>query len=132
MSGPKRVACPYQAAAIVCRSKIVLRRPERILASVRPGDQLLLVERTSGVRQADQVVLALVEVVDVRVEPIGAILNERDGMRAEGWAGAPADFPLWWGRLHKVPGAYWPRPDWADRTHCRRIEYRYLDPPEGS
>lgn len=73
-----------------------------------------------------QVVLAEVEIVDVRVQPLVAHLTANECAR-EGFPDmAPERFVAMWLRTHGHVN------DDADLVRCRRIEWRYLDSEAGA
>ena len=77
-------------------------------------------------RRERQRVLAEVEVVDVRVEPLGAIdLHEgQSGVNREGLAMTPIGFISFWASTHGYQSM---APHEQMEIPCRRIEWRYLD-----
>ena len=102
---PRRMSCSMTVPAVRDRRKTVTRRHEDTWRDLKPGDRVTLVEKAMGLpKGARQVVLAEVEIVDVRVEPIDHIIDEPDGTALEGL------------------------PEMT--TPCRRIEWRYLDEEE--
>ena len=128
----KRISCSMTVEAVKDRSKTVTRRHVDTWQTLKAGDRLTIVEKAMGLpKGAKQVVLAEVEVVDVRVEAIGLIhgmfvnFGFHDEMAREGLPlMAPLEFVEMWLRTH----------GYADRlassgrgaTPCRRIEWRYL------
>lgn len=122
------MSCSLTTDAVRARTKTVTRRHVDTWRTLKAGDRLILVEKAMGLRKGErQVVLAEVEVVDVRVESL------MDGMKAGGPAEVAAEgFPgmdwlafceFWW-RSHNVE----PSNEVIDPTdyEVRRIEWRYL------
>lgn len=132
----RRMSVTLTLDAVRARTKTVTRRQVDSWCTLTAGDRLTLVEKGMGLpKGAQQVVVAEVEVVDVRVEPLsrGASWSE---IRAEGL----------WDRARTVltdptsgqsPGewfcSFWltshgHRADADPRlVKVRRIEWRYLD-----
>ena len=106
------------------RRKTVTRRHVDTWTNLQPGDRLALIEKGMGLpKGARQVVVAEVEVVDVRVEPLGMVTPAE--VEREGFTGMTAtEFVRFWCNGHGYPL----------RLHCgltlgipcRRIEWRYL------
>lgn len=114
---PRRMSCSMTVDAVRDRTKEVTRRHPDTWTDLAPGDTLTLIEKGMGLpKGAKQVVLAEVEVVDVRLEPISRVLEEPGATAAEGLPDlAPEEFIEFWQRSHK--GA----------KTCRRIEWRYRE-----
>jgi len=128
----RRMSCALTTDAVRDRSKTVTRRHVDTWKNLKPGDRLTIVEKAMGLpKGAKQVVLAEVEVTDVRVEAIGLIhgmfvdFGRHEEMAREGLPlMTPLEFVEMWLRTH----------GYADRltstgrgaTPCRRIEWRYL------
>lgn len=112
--------------AVRDRTKTVTRRHVDTWRNLKPGDRLTLIEKGMGLpKGARQVVLAEVEVVDVRVEPVGCIAMESNGTAREGLPRMTADeFVAFWCAGHGYGRV---RLDEAPAALCRRIEWRYLD-----
>lgn len=112
---PKRMSCSMTIDAVRDRTKEVTRRHPDTWAHLSPGDRLTLIEKGMGLpKGAKQVVLAEVEVVDVRLEPIEDVLREPGATAAEGLPDlSPAEFIEFWRQGH------------GGATTCRRIEWRY-------
>lgn len=95
---------------------------------------MTLVEKGMGLAKGEkQVVLAEVEVVSVRVEPITLMSSDvrygRQEVALEGFPGAhPGAWVEWWAKSHGV--SLWGFDDLPLRPPCRRIEFRYLDEGE--
>lgn len=123
---PRRMSCSMTVDAVRARSKTVTRRHVDTWQTLKPGDRLTLVEKAMGLPKGGrQVVLADVEIVDVRVEDIGHVLSrEEEGDRecaAEGFTEMSApEFIRFWLSGHGYPADA----DWS--TPCRRIEWWYL------
>lgn len=117
----RRMACSMTVDAVRNRTKTVTRRSIDSWQNLKPGDRLTLVEKGMGLKKGEkQVVLAEVEVVDVRVEWLIAGVN-----RAECWSeGFPFmrsdEFCAMWIRSHRTSGD-------PSQVKCRRIEWRYVD-----
>jgi hypothetical protein len=114
------------------RRKTVTRRHVDTWRSLKPGDRLILIEKGMGLpKGARQVVLAEVEVVEVRLEPLGLV--DAAELEAEGFAGDdPGLWRVWWasGHGYGVPSGLDDVDDvlaWVDSIEVRRIEWRYLD-----
>jgi hypothetical protein len=121
------MSCSMTIDAVRERRKTVTRRHVDTWKNLKAGDRLTLIEKGMGLpKGAQQVVLAEVEVVDVRVEPIGDV--DRDEAEREGFPGLSGfDFAVFWLRGHGYGG---PTRETME-TPCRRIEWRYLDSPTG-
>lgn len=109
------------------RQKTVTRRHPDTWKALKPGDRLTLVEKGQGLKKGEkQVVLAEVEVIDVRVEPLIKLADPAYGtaeVAAEGFPGAdPLGWATWWSENHEpaIRNA-------LGVALCRRIEWRYLD-----
>lgn len=124
--------------------KTVTRRHVDTWRHLLPGDRLTLVEKGQGIPLGGkQVVICEVEVVDVSVEPLRFVTVDevrREGLYDEiyrqAYAGHPG--PTWDAQVVELFNAFWLRghgykPTVANATtvECRRIEWRYLDSPEG-
>lgn len=131
---PRRMSCSMTVDAVRARRKTVTRRHVDTWRTLRPGDRLTLVEKGMGLAKWEkQVVLAEVEVVDVRVEPIRAVTPGEiaaEGFDPEEWA--PIEWATWWAGHHHYRIAIHPR-SWTPVNvddlavvKCRRIEWRYL------
>jgi hypothetical protein len=115
------MSCSLTVEAVRERRKTVTRRAADSWTELQPGDRLTLVEKAMGLpKGAHHVVLAEVEIVSVRVEPVTKI-TRRD-VRLEGFPGmSRAEFVDMW-------LAAQPRPRPVGRAiACRRIQWRYLD-----
>lgn len=129
----RRMSCSMTIDAVRERRKTVTRRKVNTWRTLRPGDRLTLIEKGMGLpKGAQQVVLAEVEVVDVREEPIGALTP--NDVRREGFdpsAMSPREFARFWLRSHGYSEV---DPYGVTNHHvpCRRIEWRYLDAANGS
>jgi len=116
--------------AVLGRTKTVTRRHPDTWRTLRAGDRLTLIEKGMGLAKGErQVVLAEVEVVDVRVEPLIRIFHEPGGGTvAEGLGHMTSmEFARLWldshgfRKLKLSEGAF--------HQPVRRIEWRYLDEP---
>lgn len=128
---PPRMSCSMTVDAVRERRKTVTRRHVDTWKTLKPGDRLTLIEKGMGLpKGAKQVVLAEVEVVDVRVEALIAVWSEGSvGLCAEGIEHLSGSrFAYWWAESHGYRGCASP----ADLRpiECRRIEWRYLDEGE--
>lgn len=118
---PRRMSCSMTIDAVRERRKTVTRRHVDTWRTLRPGDRLTLIEKGMGLAKGEkQVVLAEVEVTDVRVEHLSEITWQ--DVEREGFPGhSPAWFVDFFCRTHR---ATYPR------ALVRRIEWRYLDDEE--
>lgn len=112
----RRMSCSMTIDSVRDRTKTVTRRHPDTWTTLQPGDRLTLIEKGMGLpKGAKQVVLAEVEIVDVRVERLAQIINEPNGTAREGLGHmSPAEFIAFWRAGHRMA------------TACRRIEWRYL------
>lgn len=126
------MSCSLTTDAVKSRTKTVTRRHVDTWQNLEAGDGLTLIEKGMGLpKGAKQVVLAEAEVVDVRVEPIGLVVDDvrygRQEVALEGLAHmTPDEFVAFWCQSHGVPT---PDAAWRlglDRPLCRRIEWRYI------
>jgi len=122
---PRRMSCSMTIEAVRDRTKTVTRRHVDTWTTLQPGDRLTLIEKGMGLPKGTaQVVLAEVEIVSVRVEPILKV--DQAEVEREGMAGMfPDEFVGFWLDGHGYSSV---------RRHCdvravlcRRIEWRYLD-----
>lgn len=122
----RRMSCSLTTDAVRDRTKTVTRRNTRTWQNLAVGDHLTLVEKAMGLKRGEkQVVLADVEIIDIRLEPITAIWDEPDGVAAEGITDMSGNrFAYWWAEHHGFPGML--TPDQLRGVWCRRIEWRYL------
>jgi hypothetical protein len=118
------MSCSMTIDAVRNRTKTVTRRSVATWQTLVPGDRLTLIEKGMGLpKGARQVVLAEVEIIDVRIERLGAIHVEDCGMAREGLGHLPwSEFVRFWADGHGYRHHLRP----ADLL-CRRIEWRYLD-----
>lgn len=121
---PRRMSCSLTIDAVRARLKTVTRRHESTWCSLAAGDRLTLIERGMGLARGErQVVLADVEVVDVRLESLAAVTAVE--CVAEGFAEMNnAEFVVMWLAAHGYPER---TP--ASSVIVRRIEWRYLSNP---
>ena len=128
------MSCSMTVDAVRDRRKTVTRRHVDTWRTLKPGDRLTLIEKGMGLpKGAKQVVLAEVEVVGSRVEPILNVTT--DEIRREGFDPCewnPTDWATWWAGHHGYSIPIWPG-TWEPRVisdlwpiRCRRIEWRYL------
>ncbi len=121
----RRMSCSMTIDAVKERRKTVTRRHVDTWKNLRPGDRLILIEKGMGLPAGSkQVVLAEVEIVDVRVEPIGFVTSNecvREGLSHM----TPSEFVAFWCRGHGAPIPLTRRD--SLEVLCRRIEWRYLD-----
>lgn len=135
----RRMSCSMTVDAVCNRTKTVTRRHADTWATLKPGDGLTLVEGMGLAKGEKQVILAEVEIIDVRVEQLGLLYQWDTGlgwhvgtdygyaeMAAEGLPDMePYTFARWWALGHGHRDAW---EAGCDRTiECRRIEWRYLD-----
>ena len=122
----RRMSVSMTLEAVRERRKTVTRRHVSTWANLRAGDRLTLIEKGMGLpKGSTQVVVAEVEIVDVRVEPLVEVWNERGALEAEGIDDmSPNLFAYWWAEGHGYRGCESPE-DLAG-IECRRIEWRYL------
>lgn len=134
----RRMSCSMTIDAVRDRTKTVTRRHVDTWKTLKPGDRLTLIEKGMGLKPGQkQVVLAEVEIVDVRVEPLNAPLRAGDPwgqVIAEGlWEQAAepmrtgsSDLSPWeWFVQFWLTGHGYVAAD--AEVPCRRIEWRYLD-----
>lgn len=128
----RRMSCSMTVDAVRERRKTVTRRHVDTWAVLKAGDRLTLIEKGMGLAKGErQVVLAEVEIVDVRVEPITLMTSDirygRQENRLEGLPEmTPDQFVAFWLKGHGY-GAGLNEDGGIDRTICcRRIEWRYL------
>src|SRR5690606_13830105 len=125
---PRRMSCSMTVDAAGDRTKTVTRRHPDTWKDLKPGDRLTLIEKGMGLpKGARQVVLAEVEITDVRVEPVVRIGGEVKGTAREGLGHMSAEeFVAFWKTSH--PNAPVQRfEEHVELTMCRRIEWRYLE-----
>lgn len=122
----RRMSCSMTTDAVRDRSKTVTRRATRTWQNLEVGDHLTLVEKAMGLKKGErQVILADVEIIDIRLEPITAIWDEPGGVEREGITDmSPNLFAYWWAEHHGHPGVL--TPEQLRGVWCRRIEWRYL------
>lgn len=117
----RRMSCSMTMDAVRERRKTVTRRHVDTWKTLKAGDRLTLIEKGMGLAKGQQqVVLAEVEVVSVRVESLFAGMT-RDEVIAEGFPHlTPTEFCFMWAQSHKQGD----QPMFS--IQCRRIEWRYL------
>ena len=121
----RRMSVSMTLDAVRNRTKTVTRRHPATWRTLKPGHRLTLIEKGMGLpKGARQVVVAEVEIVDVRVEPLHLVRDRRGDLAAEGITGmSPDEFIRWWADGHGYRGRS--NDDLWD-VECRRIEWRYL------
>lgn len=119
----RRMSCSMTVDAVLDRTKTVTRRHPDTWKDLKAGDRLTLIEKGMGLAKGErQVVLAEVEIVDVRVEPISMVRFEEQATKREGLGHLTGlDFEFFWLKGHGYSADADP-----NRTTCRRIEWRYL------
>jgi hypothetical protein len=119
--------------AVRDRTKRATRRRVDTWVDLKPGDRLTLIEKGMGLpKGAKQVVVAEVEVTDVRVEPITLLTNDirygRQELALEGFPNSdPDEWVSWWLTSHGLPRVV-DGLGMVVHPDCRRIEWRYLEP----
>lgn len=110
--------------AVRSQVKTVTRRHVDTWQNLKAGDRLTLIEKGMGLpKGAKQVVVAEVEVVDVRVEPLHLV--DEDEVEREGFgAMEPTEFVHFWLDSHGT--FYFPSQTDFMAYKVRRIEWRYL------
>jgi hypothetical protein len=122
---PRRMSCSMTVGAVEHHQKTVTRRHIGTWNALRTGDQLTLIEKGMGLAKGErQRVLAEVEVVDVRVEPLG-LIGLPGELNAEGLGNLtwPEFVDMWCnghGYRHVTDGVA------RLAIPVRRIEWRYL------
>lgn len=139
----RRMSVSMTLDAVRARTKTVTRRHVDTWRALAPGDRLTLIEKGMGLpKGAKQVVVAQVEVADVRVEPILAVTQSeiyREGFDPNDWGDLA--WAAWWARGHGHTVPFWEREQtfssWRREAResladvlCRRIEWRYVDDRE--
>lgn len=119
------MSCSMTIPAVRARTKTVTRRHVDTWKDLKPGDRLALIEKGMGLpKGAQQVKLAQVEIVDVRVETLGMVTFEKWATKREGLpAMSAAEFIRFWCSGHGYPVLPFNE---AMMIECRRIEWRYL------
>lgn len=141
---PRRMSVSLTVDAVRDRRKTVTRRHVSTWRDLQPGARLTLIEKGMGLpKGAKQVVVAEVEIVSVRVEPILAVTASEiaaEGFDPNEWGDLA--WAAWWaiGHGHRLSrwGPDQSYPEWqryaraalAD-VQCRRIEWRYLGDQHG-
>jgi hypothetical protein len=118
------MSCSITIDAVRDRTKTVTRRHIDTWTTLTAGDRLTLIEKGMGLpKGARQAVLAEVEIVDVRIEPLFAMTDA--DCAAEGFPKYTADdFVAMWLESHRVPAFAGQHEAMAYMV--RRIEWRYL------
>ena len=120
------MSCSMTIPAVNARTKTVTRRHVDTWKDLKPGDRLTLIEKGMGLpKGAQQVELAEVEIVDVRVETLGMVAFEKWATKREGLPEMTCqEFIMMWAASHGYGAHIDPRV--AVNIECRRIEWRYL------
>lgn len=125
------MSCSMTVDAVLNRSKTVTRRHVDRWATLKPDDRLTLIEKGMGLAKGEkQVVLAEVEIIDVRIEPIWLVTSDirygRQETRLEGLPQmTPDEFVVFWLEGHDH-GTGLDEEGLPLPIECRRIEWRYL------
>lgn len=138
---PRRMSVSMTVDAVRARQKIVTRRHVDTWRTLQPLERLTLIEKGMGLpKGAKQVVVAEVEVMSVRVEPVSLLTADvrygrqeiaLEGFDPDDWP--PLEWSTWWAGHHGYsirihPYSWVPvDPSDLDDIECRRIEWRYLD-----
>ena len=118
------MSCSMTIDAVRDQTKTVTRRHVDTWRTLKPGDRLTLIEKGMGLpKGSKQVVLAEVEIVDVRVESLSCVYDEwPHGTTREGLPDmSDRDFVTFWLKGHGYEVG-----TWSLGVPCRRIEWRYL------
>lgn len=115
----RRMSCALTVKPVLERTKTVTRRRADSWLSLAVGDTVVLVERSQGLARGEtQVVLATVEITDVRIESLDDITDE--DVAREGFPGWNAEgFAKFWRATHGIPE--------DAGVLVRRIEWTYLE-----
>lgn len=125
----RRMSCSMTIDAVRDRTKTVTRRHVDTWKNIKPGDRLTLIEKGMGLARGEkQVVIAEVQIVGVREEPITLMSSDiRYGRQEVALEGFPDDDPHdwvhWWCKSH---GVVLGSELGTRHAMCRRIEWRYL------
>lgn len=124
----RRMSCALTTDAVLMRTKTVTRRHVDTWQFLRPGDQLTLIEKGMGLpKGTKQVVLAQVQIVDVRVESLGCVLTELGATRREGLGHlTPEEFITFWLKSHGYHATLGRTANERIYPDCRRIQWEYL------
>ena len=119
----RRMSCSMTVDAVRARTKTVTRRHVDTWTTLKPGDRLTLIEKGMGLpKGARQVVLAEVEIIDVRVETLREVDYHECEVEGLGHM-EPREFRRFWAKGH---GYGTPEAALIQDLPCRRIEWRYL------
>lgn len=132
------MSCAMTVEAVRDRRKTVTRRHADTWTTLKAGDRLTLIEKGMGLAKGQkQVVLAEVEIIDVRVETLGLLYEWAPAervhygttygyreMNREGVTMEPFSFARWWALGHGHRDAWEAGCD--SSIECRRIKWRYL------
>lgn len=126
----RRMSCSMTVGPVRRREKDVTRRHGASWTTLAAGDRLVLIEKGMGLpKGAHQVVLDTVEVVDVRLEPL-SLVDEAECLREGFPEMSPVEFMRFWLAGHGMKQAKKLADDevlaCAERTFCRRIEWKYI------
>lgn len=136
----RRMSVSMTIPAVRERRKTVTRRHVDTWKFLQLGDRLTLIEKGMGLpKGAKQIVVAEVDVTDVRVEPILSVTAteiRREGFDPNDWGDLA--WAAWWAERHGYSVPTWrrdqPYPAWQTEAResladveCNRIEWRYLD-----
>lgn len=90
----RRMSFGLTIDAFKAGTKDVTRRRATTWLHLKPGDRLTAVDRVMGFRKGQRAeILGKIEIVNVRIEPLGAIANEENGTAREGFPEmAPQEF----------------------------------------
>lgn len=110
----KRMSFAATIAPMRNQTKTVTRRNVGSWKTLKPGDRLLAIEKGMGLAKGEtQVVIGEIEVVDVRLEPVGCIYGEDPTSEGfDSWL----EFIEAWRRMHGR---------WEPEDIVRRIEFRH-------
>ena len=129
----RRMSCAMTVDAVRDRTKTVTRRHVDTWKTLKPGDRLTLIEKGMGLAKGEkQVVLAEVEVVSVRLEPIWLMTSDvrygRQECAIEGFPEmTPEQFVGFWLKGHGYHGSCRDADGMPYHIECHRIERRYLN-----
>jgi hypothetical protein len=120
------MSCSMTVDAVRSRTKTVTRRHVDTWKNLKAGDRLTLIEKGMGLAKGErQVVLAEVEIVDVRTESVFHVHGEPNATAREGLGHlSPDEFVAFWLKGHGYGAVL----SDSNLVQCRRIEWRYMDP----
>lgn len=115
----RRMSFALTTEQVLARTKTVTRRLAHTWAALKPGDLLLAVDKSMGLKKGEKSrVLAVVRVTDVRVEPLADITAEdvaREGFPR--WT--PDEFTAFLLTENGIKGP-------PDKVQVRRIAFEYV------